>query len=153
MEKSPNSEFKDMSIYWSVFFLKAAGVWLTSDDKEERHRRYVYVFSISVHIYGVYVNSVDCYHSWGNLSHCIFLINNTLCILLGTYKVIILSTQRMEFREIVLYAQKNFWHSNYSGYEKEIFMQCQKLCKLWVLGTGFLLQATIVGYAITPIVC
>ncbi|XP_017881630.1 odorant receptor 49b-like isoform X1 [Ceratina calcarata] len=152
MEKSSNSEFKDMSIYWSVFFLKAAGMWLTSDDKEERHRRYVYALSAFALIYGIYVNTIDCYYSWGDLSHCIFLINNTLCILLGIYKITILTTQRMEFRKIVLYAQKNFWHSNYSGYEKEVFVQCQKFCKLWLVTVSFLTQASLAGYAITPIV-
>ncbi|CAL7937536.1 unnamed protein product [Xylocopa violacea] len=143
--------YTDVSINWTAFLLKLCGVWLTENSVEKRKRKIFIAYTAVALIYGVYVNVVDVYHCWGDLSHCIFLINNTLCITLAIFKLSILTLRRTEFIYIAHHAQQKFWHMNYDRNEKVLFAQCTKLCKLWVVAMYLMTQGVLVGYIITPL--
>ncbi|CAL7937539.1 unnamed protein product [Xylocopa violacea] len=146
------AQYTDISIKWATFLMRICGVWLT-ENRVEKRKRYIYVVITGIAIvYGVYVNCTDVYYTWGDLGHCIFLINNTLCIFLAIFKLCILTKRKGQFSNIIQYARQNFWHLNYKNQEKILFARCQKFCKVWIITICFLAQASLAGYAITPIV-
>ncbi|CAD1475841.1 unnamed protein product, partial [Heterotrigona itama] len=83
--------------------------------------------------------------------HCIFLTSNTLNIVLAMFKLTVISFYRTEFSDIVLYAQKHFWHLDYNHDEKLLFAECRKICKMWTVFLVFITEATLSFYAIVPI--
>ncbi|XP_017796294.1 PREDICTED: odorant receptor 30a-like [Habropoda laboriosa] len=145
------TKYRDISLKCGIFLLKLVGLWMSMNSVEERRRRFTLFGSVFALSYGVYVNVNDILHSFDDLSHCIFLTCNTLCILLAIFKIFILSNHRTEFKEIVLYAQKHFWHDNYSKEERVLYGDCQRFCKLWVILICFLTQASLVFYFVTPL--
>ncbi|CAL7937535.1 unnamed protein product [Xylocopa violacea] len=144
-------EYTDVSIKWTVFLLKVCGIWLTENTVQQRHRRIFIAYTAFALIFGAYLNIVDIYYSWGDLGHCIFLINNTLCIVLAMFKLCMLTVRRTEFIQITHYAQKHFWHLNYNQDEQMLFTKCVKLCKLWVVAVYIMTQCALTSYIITPI--
>nr|XP_033203185.1 odorant receptor 13a-like [Bombus vancouverensis nearcticus] len=134
-----------------LFLLKLAGVWMTVNNAEERRRRLTMAFTAVIHVYGLYLNLGDAYYTWNDLSHCTFLLSNTLCIILAMFKLLILNFRRTEFKDLVLFAQENFWHFKYDHDEKILFMKCRKLCKLWTITACSFTQASLAFYIITPI--
>ncbi|XP_076759024.1 uncharacterized protein LOC143428189 [Xylocopa sonorina] len=144
-------QYTDVSITWTAFLLKLCGVWLTENSVEKQKRKIFIAYTAVALIYGVYVNVVDAYHCWGDLSHCIFLINNTLCITLAIFKLSMLTVHRTDFIYITNYAQRNFWHLNYNYEEKIHFARCVKFCKLWVVAIYLMTQGVLIGYVIVPL--
>ncbi|XP_050594980.1 uncharacterized protein LOC126924480 [Bombus affinis] len=145
------TRYTDISITLSQFLLKLAGVWMTVNNAEERRRRLTMAFTAVIHVYGLYLNLGDAYYTWNDLSHCTFLLSNTLCIVLAMFKLLILNFRRTEFKDLVLFAQQNFWHFKYDHDEKILFMKCRKLCKLWTITACSFTQASLAFYIITPI--
>ncbi|CAL7937538.1 unnamed protein product [Xylocopa violacea] len=143
--------YTDVSISWTAFLLKLCGVWLAENSVEKRKRKFFIAYTGFMLVYGVYLNAVDTYHRWGDLSHCIFLINNTLCISLAIFKLSMMTVRRTEFIYITTYAQRNFWHLNYNHDEKVHFTQCVKFCKLWVVAMYVMTQGVLIGYVIVPL--
>ncbi|XP_043512120.1 odorant receptor 13a-like [Frieseomelitta varia] len=145
------AEYSDISIALSQFLLKLSGIWMTMNNTEERRRIFAMVYTLVIHIFGLYLNLGDVYYSWNNLGHCTFLICNTLCIILAMFKVLVLNIRRTEFKDLVLFAQQNFWHFKYNHREKILFMKCRKFCKLWTITACSVTQAALAFYLITPI--
>ncbi|XP_068977259.1 odorant receptor 30a-like [Bombus flavifrons] len=145
------TRYTDISITLSQFLLKLAGVWMTVNNAEERRRRLTMAFTAVIHVYGLYLNLGDAYYTWNDLSHCTFLLSNTLCIILAMFKLLILNFRRTEFKDLVLFAQQHFWHFKYDHDEKILFMKCRKLCKLWTITACSFTQASLAFYIITPI--
>ncbi|XP_043794002.1 odorant receptor 30a-like [Apis laboriosa] len=142
--------FSDISLKLSQFLLKAVGSWITLNKAEERQRRINMLYTVASHIYALYINITDIYHSWGDFNYCMFIISNLLIVILSLSKFIILSFRRREFVKIIIYAQKNFWHFKYENYEKLLFTKCQKFCNLWTIIAYFFVQSSIFFYIITP---
>ncbi|XP_017766932.1 PREDICTED: odorant receptor 30a-like [Eufriesea mexicana] len=145
------TEYTDMSINVSRVLLKLTGNWVTMNDTEKRHRVLAMSYTIVALVYGVYVNVVDVYHSLDDLDHCIFLICNTLNIILAMYKMLVVNVYRMEYVNLILDARQHFWHLNYNADESELFIECQKVCKLWTILICSLTQASLCFYIIRPI--
>lgn len=83
--------------------------------------------------------------------HCIFLTSNTLNIILAMFKLSVLHFYKTEFSDIIVYAQKHFWHINYNDDEKILFAECRNFCKLWTVFILFATQSSLSFYAIVPI--
>lgn len=64
-----------MSIKMSHFLLKLTGTSVTTNDIDERRRRFAVVYTIVTLVYGVYVNVVDIYHSMDDLDVSILFGN------------------------------------------------------------------------------
>ncbi|KAG6803717.1 odorant receptor 30a isoform X1 [Apis mellifera caucasica] len=143
--------YSDVSIVVSQFLLKLTGVWMTVNDGEKRRRRIAMAYTFVIQVYGLYLNIGDIYHSWDDLSHCIFLTCNTLCIVLTMFKFSILFIRRTEFKNLILFARKNFWHLDYDRHETILFTKCRKFCTLWTLTVFSFTQASLTFYIITPI--
>ncbi|KAF3419820.1 hypothetical protein E2986_12175 [Frieseomelitta varia] len=65
-------QYTDMSIKMSHILLKLTGLSVTTNDSEERGRKFAVVYTIVALIYGVYVNVVDIYHSMNDLDVSMF---------------------------------------------------------------------------------
>ena len=65
-------QYTDMSIKTSQFLLKLTGISVTTNDVEERRRKFAVVYTIAALVYGVYVNVVDIYHSTDDLDVSMF---------------------------------------------------------------------------------
>ena len=61
------AEYSDISIALSQFLLKLSGVWMTMNNAEERRRIFAMVYTLVIHIFGLYLNLGDVYHSRDNL--------------------------------------------------------------------------------------
>lgn len=67
------------------------------------------------------------------------------------FKIAILYIHKMEFFDLVLFTQKNFWHSDYDSQEKLILADCKKLCAIFIVVLSFCTQGTCAGYMATPL--
>ena len=94
----------------------------------------------------VYVRSSTLF-----FQYCIYVISTLLFIVLSFFKITVLYTLKTEYQNIILYAQKNFWHLKYNGNDKILFMECRKFCKLWAITACFFMQASLSFYVITPL--
>lgn len=65
-------QYTDMSIKLSYFLLKLTGISVTTNDIEERRRKFAVVYTIVTLAYGVYVNVADIYHSMDDLDVSMF---------------------------------------------------------------------------------
>ncbi|CAK9808600.1 Odorant receptor 30a [Anthophora quadrimaculata] len=144
-------KFKDKSINCAIFLLKIVGLWMSMNSTEERQRRLTLTWTFIALFYSTYLNVVDITHNLDNLSHCIFSAITILCVALSMFKIVILSFHKMEFKEIVLYASKNFWNVDYEHEEKILFTKCQSFCQLWIIVVCCLAQGTLGFYVLSPI--
>ena len=65
-------QYTDMSNKMSHFLLKLTGISVTTNNIEERRRKFAVVYTIVALVYGVYVNVVDIYHSMDDLDVSMF---------------------------------------------------------------------------------
>ncbi|KAK9293404.1 hypothetical protein QLX08_011640 [Tetragonisca angustula] len=145
------AQYSDISITLSQFMLKIVGIWMSANDAERRHRKFAMAYTIGLHIFSLYINFTDIYYSWGDFNYCIYVISTLLFIVLSFFKITVLYTLKTEYQNIILYAQKNFWHLKYNGNDKILFMECRKFCKLWAITACFFMQASLSFYVITPL--
>lgn len=66
----------DISIKMSHILLKLTGISATTNDIEERRRKFAVVYTIVTLVYGVYVNVADIYHSMDDLDVSILFGNS-----------------------------------------------------------------------------
>ncbi|XP_068967155.1 odorant receptor 10-like isoform X2 [Bombus flavifrons] len=144
-------QYTDMSIKMSGFLLKITGISKATNSTGERRRKFMVLYTIAALVYGVYVNVVDIYHNLHNLDHCIFLASNTLNIILAMFKLSVLHFYKTEFSDIIVYAQKHFWHIDYNDDEKILFAECRNFCKLWTVFILLVAESSLSFYAIVPI--
>ncbi|XP_050594251.1 odorant receptor 30a-like isoform X1 [Bombus affinis] len=147
----PAERYTDVSIKMSEFLLKITGLSRTTNSAEEIRRKLTIIYTIVALVYGVYVNVVDIYHNMDNLDHCIFLASNTLNIVLAMFKLSVINFYKTEFSDMIVYAQKHFWHFNYDDNDKILFAECGRFCKLWTVFLFFVTQTALSFYAIVPI--
>ncbi|XP_033176265.1 uncharacterized protein LOC100745292 [Bombus impatiens] len=140
-----------MSIKMSGFLLKITGISKATNSIGQKRRKFMVVYTIAALVYGVYVNVVDIYHNLHNLDHCIFLASNTLNIILAMFKLSVLHFYKTEFSDIIVYAQKHFWHIDYNDDEKILFAECRNFCKLWTVFILLVTESSLSFYAIVPI--
>ncbi|CAD1470567.1 unnamed protein product, partial [Heterotrigona itama] len=74
-----------------------------------------------------------------------------LSIFLALFKLAVMIFYRTEFTDILLYAQKHFWHLDYNHDEKLLFAECRKICKLCAVFLLLVSESSISFYAISPI--
>ena len=65
-------QYTDMSIKTSQFLLKLTGISVTTNDVEERRRKFAAVYTIVILVYGVYVNVADIYNTMDDLDVSMF---------------------------------------------------------------------------------
>lgn len=58
--------YTDFSIASATFITKYTGIRLPQNVAEERQRKISITYTAFALLYGIYVNSVDIYHSWGD---------------------------------------------------------------------------------------
>ncbi|XP_017766926.1 PREDICTED: uncharacterized protein LOC108555659 [Eufriesea mexicana] len=146
------TQYNDISLRFSQFLLKLTGVWIRTNDSEKRQRRLATFYTILMAIYAIYLNLSDAYYTWGDFGHCTFLFYNLICITLVMFKILIISIRKAEFKNLILFAQKNFWHFEYDHDEKILFTNCRRFCKLWTITSYFVTQTSLAFYVISPII-
>ncbi|XP_076175222.1 uncharacterized protein LOC143150656 [Ptiloglossa arizonensis] len=82
---------------------------------------------------------------------CVYIGCNILYLMIVLFKIAILYIHKMEFFDLVLFTQKNFWHSDYDSQEKLILADCKKLCAIFIVVLSFCTQGTCAGYMATPL--
>ncbi|XP_029054129.2 odorant receptor Or2-like [Osmia bicornis bicornis] len=144
--------YTDFSITVATYVTKYTGIWVPRNAAEKLQRKISMIYTAFVLLYGIYVNAVDIYHSWGDATHCTFVILNTTCISMTTVKMIILNFNRAGFVDALCYAQRHFWHRNYDYEERLIFSKSVKYCIGYVIFGVASLQIALSGYVITPLI-
>ncbi|XP_034179567.2 odorant receptor 10-like [Osmia lignaria lignaria] len=144
--------YTDFSIAFATYITKYTGIWVPRNAAEELQRKISMAYTAFALLYGIYVNTVDIYHSWGDATHCTFLILNTTCISMTTVKMIILNSKRAGFVDALFYAQRHFWHRRYTPEERLIFFISVKYCIRYVIFAIGSLQLALSGYTITPLI-
>ncbi|CAK9796327.1 Odorant receptor 30a [Anthophora plagiata] len=142
---------RDKSTTCAIYLLKLVGVWMSTNSAEERHRRLALSWTFFALFYSTYLNVVDVTHNLDDLSHCIFSITTILCVALSMFKMVILTFRKMEYKEIILYASKNFWNVDYEHEEKKLYTKYQSLCTLWIIAVCSFTKASVLFYACSPI--
>ncbi|XP_026674945.1 odorant receptor Or2-like [Ceratina calcarata] len=143
---------KDVSIYISAVLLKACGAWMETGKYAEYRRIFISQYTNVLLAFGVYVNMTDCYYSWGDLGHCIFVCLIALAIVLGSIKYANLNVRRKAVADILQSARKLIWLQNYNEEEKNIFLVCQKLSKYYAYLLYWVAQFTFIGYVSAPLI-
>ncbi|XP_054008618.1 odorant receptor 4-like isoform X1 [Hylaeus anthracinus] len=145
------SHKEDISIPITRVCLKVVGLWHAKDHVEQRHRKFMLFYTIYAMLYGVVLQTRDFYYSWPNLTDCVYIACNIMYLMVVLFKIAVLYTHRVEFFDLILFTQKNFWHSNYNLREKLILDEYKRLCALFIVILSFCTQGTCAGYMVTPI--
>ncbi|XP_076302854.1 odorant receptor 10-like [Lasioglossum baleicum] len=144
-------QYNDISIRFSQFLLKITGTWITTNRSERRQRKFATAYTIFMVIYAIYLNISDAYYTWGDFSHCTFLLYNLLCITLVVFKILVVTIRKAEFKDLILFAQEHFWHFEYDNDEMILFTNCRNFCKLWTVSSYCVTQTSLAFYIISPI--
>ncbi|XP_076394746.1 odorant receptor 4-like [Megachile rotundata] len=144
-------EYRDFSLISATYVMKYTGILLATNAAEERQKKISILYTAIAFIYGVYVNTVDYYHTSNDLSHRIFLIINTTCIVMTMIKMFILQARRVQIAKILVYAQQHFWNNDYNPQERHIFKMCVKYSTWFVIFVFSVPSTSLTGYVITPI--
>ncbi|XP_043259231.1 odorant receptor 4-like [Colletes gigas] len=83
---------------------------------------------------------------------CIYSICNAITLITISFKILILFKHRKAFLELILYTQKNFWHTNYDPYEKTVMGNCKRICTCLICIFCFFSQGTAISYAVGPMI-
>nr|XP_034179496.1 uncharacterized protein LOC117603964 [Osmia lignaria] len=144
--------YTDFSIAFATYLTKYTGIWVARNAAEELQRKISMSYTAVALVYGIYLNVVDIYHTWGDATHCTFLILNATCLVTTIIKMIILNSKRAGFADALFCAKQHFWHGNYDSEERLIFSISVKYCTLYVVFVICSLQIALSGYVITPII-
>lgn len=85
------------------------------------------------------------------LQNFIYTLCSTTTLLLVLVKIFVLLAHRKKFLKLLLYSQKNFWHSNYDWYEGRVVANCKRTCSYLICIFCFFAQGTAINYAVVPI--
>nr|XP_034179498.1 uncharacterized protein LOC117603966 [Osmia lignaria] len=143
---------KDISISATFCYMKFVGFWLTTNQYEERLRKFALIYTVIALLFAVVVETRDMYYTLGNFSESIYIGCNILSLIMVLFKLLISFIYRKELYNLVIYARTNFWHSNYTPEEQAIINNCKRTCTYLICVFSFFAQGTIVGYIIRPIV-
>ncbi|XP_078043866.1 uncharacterized protein LOC144473657 [Augochlora pura] len=144
-------ETKDFSLFVTSFYLKLTGIWIAMNPTEERRRRAAFVFAFTFMVLGLVVHSRDVYFSSTiSFEDTMFALCNLFTGGLVTLKIAALYLHKKQFKELLVYLQDNFWHTNYDTNEKTFLNQCKAQCIFFICSFNFFAQGTAVCYLIEP---
>ncbi|XP_054008627.1 odorant receptor Or2-like isoform X2 [Hylaeus anthracinus] len=146
-----SAQSKDVSIIWTCFLMKTVGLWMAADRAEQQRRNFALIYTCSMLFIATCIAIRDFYYSWGNFNDCVYIACNIMYLMVVLFKIAVLYTHRVEFFDLILFTQKNFWHSNYNLREKLILDEYKRLCALFIVILSFCTQGTCAGYMVTPI--
>ncbi|XP_031773979.1 odorant receptor Or2-like isoform X2 [Apis florea] len=142
----------DISVRLTSIFMKLVGLWMAANQYEQRMRNAMITYNVVAILFALWIQTMDIYYSWGNLSACIFSTSNTLSLILPLLKIFILLSHKEEFFRLIVYMQRNFLRGNYDDYEREVVFGCKRKCTFFICFFTFFTMATIVSYIASPIV-
>ncbi|XP_026674957.1 uncharacterized protein LOC108631831 [Ceratina calcarata] len=143
---------KDISIAWTSFLLKIAGLWLADNEDEKRHRKFALMYTINTILIGTLIAFRDIYFSWGNFSDCVYIACNISYLAIDLFKISVLYAHRREFYDLIRFMQKTFWNAKYNTDEKLILNDGKRLCVIFTIIVTFCTQGTCTGYMVTPLI-
>ncbi|XP_014608902.1 PREDICTED: odorant receptor 49b-like [Polistes canadensis] len=143
---------QDVSIILTIFFMKFAGFWLAANPSEQFRRRIALYYTAGAVSFAVYVEVTDFYYSRDDFTETIYILCNTMTLVMVLCKMLILSLHRRKFLYLIKYMQDHFWNFHYESYENTIIKDCRKQCTYFVCSFTFFAQGTVFTYVVTPIV-
>ena len=75
-----------------------------------------------------------------------------MTLLMVLFKLSIFTYKRKKLVELIRYSKENFWEVKYDAIGKEVFVDCEKQCVLFVCTFTVFAQGTVWSYTITPII-
>ncbi|XP_047361014.1 odorant receptor 13a-like [Vespa velutina] len=147
-----NHKRKDISIILTTFFMKFTGFWLAVNPKEQFRRRIAFYYNVGAVSFAVYVEITDFIYSRNNFTEAIYILCNTMTLVMVLTKMLILTLHRTKFMYLIQYMQNQFWNSDYQHDENIIIETCRKQCTYFVCSFIFFALGTVFGYMITPII-
>ncbi|KAI4498332.1 hypothetical protein M0802_006511 [Mischocyttarus mexicanus] len=147
-----NQVEQDVSIILTTFFMKFAGFWLAANPSEQFRRRIAFYYTAGAVSFAVYVEVTDFYYSRDDFAETIYILCNTMTLVLVLCKMFILSLHHTKFMDLIKYMQDHFWNFQYEPFENTIIQDCRKQCTYFVCSFTFFAQGTVFIYVITPIV-
>ncbi|KAF7386889.1 hypothetical protein HZH66_011341 [Vespula vulgaris] len=147
-----NHEKKDISIILTAFFMKFTGFWLAANSKEQFRRRFAFYYNTGAVSFAVYVEITDFIYSRDNFTEAIYILCNTMTLVMVLSKMLILTLHRTKFMYLIKYMQDQFWNSNYEPEENVIVEKCRKQCTYFVCSFTFFALGTVFCYVLTPII-
>ncbi|XP_078032775.1 uncharacterized protein LOC144467733 [Augochlora pura] len=143
---------RDLSIDVTCALMKSVGIWLATNQAEQKRRNLALMYTTNTIIVITIVAMRDIYFSWGNVSDCIFVTCNILYLAIVLFKIAVLYTNKTEFFELVRYTQKHFWHWDYDADETLIQNECRKMCRFFIIIITFCCLGVCNGYMVTPLI-
>ncbi|XP_076677887.1 odorant receptor 13a-like [Andrena cerasifolii] len=144
--------YSDISIRISTTFMKGIGLWLAGDTTEERRRKIMLRYTLFSIILASVVEVRDMYFSWGDWGAVLYIACSILSLLMIFIKVFVLTIHKVEFIELILYMQEDFWNASYNFREKEILDDVRKICIVFTFFVTLAGHCSIAGYLITPVI-
>ncbi|XP_017766917.1 PREDICTED: odorant receptor 13a-like [Eufriesea mexicana] len=142
---------KDLSVSVASFYLRLSGFWLATSRREQLLRNATILYTIIILIFFLWLQMRGLYFSLEDFVACIFIICNSVGLVLNLTKIIIVFIHKRKFLNLIAYMQNNFWHSNYDQNEHEIIADAKYMCIYFVCVFAFFSQCTVFSYMITPI--
>ncbi|XP_076384873.1 uncharacterized protein LOC117219911 [Megalopta genalis] len=144
-------ETKDFSLFVTSFYMKVTGIWIAANPTEERRRRNAFTFTFIFLVLGLVIHSRDVYCSSAiSFEDTMLALCNLFTEGLVTAKVTALYLCKKQFKELLVYLEDNFWHTNYDTNEKTFLNQCKAQCILFICSFTFFAQGTSICFLMEP---
>ncbi|CAK9824227.1 Odorant receptor 13a [Anthophora retusa] len=143
---------EDVSIRITSVFMKIIGLWMAANRSEQRVRNITVTYSLIAILIGLWIQTTDLYHSWGDFGACLYNTCNILSLIMPLFKILVLLAHKNDFFNLILYLQRKFLHADYNDCERTILLRCKRQCTLFICFFTIFTQATILFYFINPVI-
>ncbi|XP_076241046.1 uncharacterized protein LOC143183408 [Calliopsis andreniformis] len=141
----------DISITLTTIFMKMSGLWMAANYTEQIFRNTMLLYTTSLILFAVGVQTTDFYYSWGDVSAQLYIMCNILSLTTSLIKITIIFLNRKDFFKLIVYMQKKFLNSNYDSYEEMIVDSSRRISTMFILSFTFFAQITVATYVIGPV--
>ncbi|OAD60886.1 Odorant receptor Or2 [Eufriesea mexicana] len=142
---------RDLSVSVTSFYMKFVGYWLATNYVEKQRRNIAMSYTLFTTLFSMSNEMRALYFSWGDMNDSIYVMCNIVTVVLVTVKLLDLFIYIEELHDLINYANKNFWHSNYDAYEQSMIDNCKRTCIIFVCTFIFFAQGTAFSFVITPV--
>ncbi|XP_043512091.1 odorant receptor 13a-like [Frieseomelitta varia] len=146
-----SKEVKDFSIIITSFHLKFVGFWIANNHAERLWMNFALFYTFFAILLALSTEMRDLYYTWGDFGETIYIMCNVVTIILVLTKIFVLLIYYDELHDVIHYAKRNFWHTDYDSYEQMIMDRCKRTCITFVCIFSFFAEGTVTTYIIRPL--
>ncbi|XP_076630706.1 odorant receptor 10-like [Colletes latitarsis] len=142
----------DISIRLTSIFMKLSGIWIATDNIEQRCRNITVAYNVGGMLFMAWIVGEDTYYvRQEDFGVFVYNMCNVLSLGMAMFKILVLFTHRKDLFYLIAYLKQKFLQSDYDEYEKTIVDTCKRASAFFVCTFTCFAHATLISYVMYPI--